>query len=78
MHTSKELGLHDEAVKVTWCACEICNATGPRSLTLVRNHHEYTFELNSRCCDAEHEDQLVSGETHRTNGHPSLRNQIPP
>jgi hypothetical protein len=77
MHSSKELDLHDEAVKLTWCACELCNAVGPRYMTLVKNHHEYTVDLSSQCCKPGVEDQLVSGEAHHFNGHPPLRNQIP-
>jgi hypothetical protein len=76
MHSSNELELKDEAVKLTWCACELCNAVGPRFMTLVKNHHEYTVELSSQCCDLAVEDELVSSEARYLGNHPPLRNQI--
>jgi hypothetical protein len=77
MHSSKELDLHDESVKITWCACEICSATGPRSMTLIRNHHEFTVDLNSHCCRVGLEGAILSSDAQFVNGHRSLRNQIP-
>jgi hypothetical protein len=77
MHSSKELELHSDAVKITWCSCEICNATGPRSMTLVKNHHEYTVELSSNCWKPGLEDEIVSGEALYVGGHLPLRNQMP-
>ena len=74
-HPSQEF--HDEAVTLTWCACELCNSVGPRSMTLVRNHHEYTVELHSHCCNSEAEEELVCGEAQHSNGRHSLQNQIP-
>ena len=75
MHSAKEL-VYDESVKLTWCACEVCSAVGPRFMTLVKNHHEYTVELSSRCCDLAFEDELVSSQARYLSNHPPLRNQI--
>jgi len=61
MHSSKELELHREAGKVTWCGCEACCAVGPRFMTLVRNHHEYTVALSPHCCEAHIDDEELSG-----------------
>jgi len=74
-HSSQEF--HDETVTLTWCSCEFCNSVGPRSMTLVRNHHEYTVELHSHCCNPGVDEDLVCGEAQHSNGHHSLRNQIP-
>jgi len=68
---------HDETVTLTWCACELCNSVGPRSMTLVRNHHEYTVELYSHCYTPGVEEELVRDEAQHSNGRHSLRNQIP-
>jgi hypothetical protein len=62
MHSPTEMELHDEAVKVTWCACESCCSVGPRAMTIVRHHHEYPVHLNSDCCSLGLEDEIVSGE----------------
>lgn len=51
MHSLKEFSVKDEAVTITWCACALCSALGPRFVTLVRNHHEFTVDLNTQCCD---------------------------
>jgi hypothetical protein len=76
MHSSKELEFHDEAVKITWCACELCSAVAPRFMTLVKNHCEYTVELSPQCCDLSVEDEFVSGEARHLRNRPPLRNQI--
>jgi hypothetical protein len=74
-HSSKEF--HDETVTLTWCACELCNSVGPRSMVLVRNHHEYRVELHSHCCNPGAEEELVCGEGQHSDGRHSQRNQIP-
>jgi hypothetical protein len=74
MHSSREL--HDEAVTLTWCTCELCSSVGPRFMTLVKNHHEYTVELNSHCCSLGEEDELVSGDKSRASARQYPRNQI--
>ena len=73
MNSARELELHDEAVKVTWCACERCSVIGPHSMTLVKHHHEEFFEFEQDCCSDDLEEVLVSGETLQR----PLRNQIP-
>jgi hypothetical protein len=75
MHPSNVL--HDDGVTLTWCACEHCSSIGPRFMTLVKNHHEYTIELDSRCCNPGAEDALLSDEAEHYNGRHPLRNQIP-
>jgi hypothetical protein len=75
MHSSREI--HDDAVTLTWCACGLCNSVGPRFMTLVKNHHEYTIDLSPHCCNVALEDELVSGEAQHANGRHCLRNQIP-
>jgi hypothetical protein len=77
MYTSKELELDPEAVKITWCACEVCNALGPRYMTVVRNQFEYTVQLNDHCPGQELEEALVCGENLSRAGHPPLRHQLP-
>ena len=76
MQSSKELELHDEAVKVTWCSCETCRAMEPRAMTIVRHHHEYSLPLSSECRHLELEEAIVSGETERGgHHHRPFRNQ---
>jgi hypothetical protein len=78
MLSSKELELNDESVKVTWCACESCNSVGPRTVTLVKHHHEYTVRLDADCCTSSLEEALVSGETEHFGRHrPRLMTHIP-
>jgi hypothetical protein len=74
MHSSREL--HDDAVTLTWCACELCNSVGPRFMTLVKNHREYTVELSSHCCNPGIEAELVSGEAQYCSARPTLQQQI--
>jgi hypothetical protein len=74
MHSSSEI--HDDAVTLTWCACELCNSVGPRFMTLVRNHREYTVELSPHCCNPGIEYERVGGETQYYDVRPSLRQQI--
>jgi hypothetical protein len=62
MHSSNGLELQDEAIKITWCTCELCSAVGPRSMTLVKNQHEYRLELSSQCCGPTPDDELVSSK----------------
>ena len=76
MHSPEEMELGDDSVKVTWCACENCNSVGPRVLTLVRHHHEYSVQLCSECCPLVPEDTLVSSEAEYSQTHPHLRNHI--
>jgi hypothetical protein len=76
MHSSKGLELQDEAVKITWCSCELCSAVGPRSMTLVKNHHEYQLELSSQCCKLAVGDELLSSDARYFGAPRSLRNQI--
>jgi hypothetical protein len=76
MHSSRELELREDAVKVTWCACEHCNAAGPKSMTLIRNHHEYTVDLDLHCCTPNDEEECVSGENFLFDGHNRPRGHI--
>ncbi len=50
MQTPNGLELHEHTVRITWCSCQRCSATGPRFMTLIRNHREYRVELDSQCC----------------------------
>ncbi len=50
MHPQRDMEFEAEAVKVTWCACERCNAIGPRQMTVVRNRREYSVTLRFECC----------------------------
>jgi hypothetical protein len=59
MHSPKDRQFNPDAVKITWCACELCAAMSPRFMTLVRNRHEYTVDLDTRCCGANIEDELA-------------------
>jgi hypothetical protein len=78
MQASKELELDPESVKITWCVCEVCNALGPRYMTVVRNRHEVTVQLNDHCRGHDVEEALVCGEeTLNSAGRPPLRNQLP-
>jgi hypothetical protein len=77
MHASKELELDAEAVKITWCGCEVCNAVGPRYMTVVRNRHEYTVQLNDHCRGSDPEEVLVHGEEQCMVGRHPLRNHLP-
>jgi hypothetical protein len=77
MHASKELDLDAEAVRITWCACERCNAVGPRFMTVIRNRHEYTVQLNDHGRGSNAEETLVHDEDLHTAGRPPLRNQLP-
>ena len=61
MHTTQGLEFRDEAT-VTWCACERCNAAGPRRITLIHDNQEYTVDLRSDCCASSKEDDLVCDE----------------
>ena len=76
MHSSKGMELQDEAVKITWCTCEMCSAVGPRSLTLVKNQREYKLELSSQCCKTAMGDEFVSSEARYFGAPRALRNQI--
>jgi hypothetical protein len=76
MHSAKEMELHDEAVKVTWCACERCRSVGPRAMTIVRHHHEYEIPLSSDCRSLGLEEELISGESECFRRQPSLRNHV--
>lgn len=76
MRVSKELDLDSEAVTITWCACELCNAVGPRYMTVVRNRHEYTVELSDHCRGPNAEESLVCDEDLHAAGRPSLRNHL--
>jgi hypothetical protein len=76
MHSAIGLELQDQAVKITWCSCELCSAVGPRSMTLVRNHHEYKLELSSQCCKPAVDDELLSADARYFGAPRSLRNQI--
>jgi hypothetical protein len=77
MNASKELEFEAQAVKITWCACERCNAVGPRYMTVVRNRHEYTVQLNDHQRRSDPEEPLMHDESQRIAGRPPLRNQIP-
>ena len=77
MHASKELELATEAVKITWRACEQCNAVGPRYMTVVRNRHEYTVQLNDHGRGSNAEEALVCDQDLHVAGRPPLRNQLP-
>jgi hypothetical protein len=77
MRVSKELKLDSEAVTITWCACGLCNAVGPRYMTVVRNRHEYTVELSDRCGRTGAEESLVCDEDLHSAGRPRLRNHLP-
>jgi hypothetical protein len=61
MHSLKTLEIKDEAVKITWCACAVCSAVGPRFMTLIRNH-EYTVELDTHCCGLKSGDSSIRME----------------
>jgi hypothetical protein len=63
--TQAASSVENDTVTLTWCACELCNSVGPRFMTLVKNHREYTVELSSRCCNPGVEYTLVSGEQQR-------------
>ncbi len=76
MHSSKGLELRDEAVEITWCACEMCGAVGPRSMTLFENQREYQLELSSQCCKPAAGDELVSSEGGYFAAPRPLRNQV--
>src|SRR6185503_20720679 len=78
MQSSNKMELRDEAVKVTWCACESCRSVGPRAMTIVRHHQEYIVPLSSECCPWDLEEGLVSSETEYSHCRPPLRNQIAP
>ena len=74
MHSPREL--HDETVTLTWCTCELCNSVGPRFMTLVKNHHEYTVELSPHCCSLAGEEEHMTGEGRPSSARHYLRNQI--
>jgi hypothetical protein len=77
MHSTSEMDLHDEAVKVTWCACEHCSSIEPRAMTVVKHHREYTISLHE-CRNPGPEDALVSGETEHVRRHRSrLTSRVP-
>ncbi len=50
MHPHENAEFEAQAVKVTWCACERCNAVGPRQMTVVKNKREYSVTLQFECC----------------------------
>ena len=74
MHSSWEI--HDDAVKLTWCACELCNSAGPRLMTLVKNDREYTVELRNNCCNPGVGNELMSGEAANSHHRLSQRNHL--
>lgn len=75
MHSTKELELHAEAVKVTWCGCARCCAMGPRFMKLVNDQRELTVELSSHCCDSHADYETVSYEKQRFAGRSTARIQ---
>ena len=50
MQSCKRFELKGEEVSITWGACALCSAVGPRFMKLIRNRHEYTVELDTQCC----------------------------
>jgi hypothetical protein len=50
MDTLKEIELSRRSVRVTWCACERCQALGPRSISYARHGIQCTVTLSSECC----------------------------
>ena len=76
MQASKELELDPESVKITWCACDVCKALGPRYMTVVRNRHEYTVQMNDHCHGHDVE-ALVCGENLNLAGRLPMRSQLP-
>jgi hypothetical protein len=76
MHSRKGLELQAAAVRITWCTCELCSAVGPRSMTLVKNRHEYQLELDSRCCKPAMGDELVSSQASCRGVPRAVRNEI--
>jgi hypothetical protein len=60
MHSSKSCQLQDDAIKITWCNCDLCSAVGPRSILVIKNQHEYQLELSAQCCKPIAGDEFLS------------------